>query len=129
MVPVSHKGKCDMPDLPLNLFYLYDRSSFQNKCRFFLGCRIHLSASFVFRENDRNLQVLLNMNHGDSDEITTPGTDDGWITVKSKKKKDKTERTMSRVNAGKNESILYTNGMRVNGQRNDNRVSFAADSL
>jgi hypothetical protein len=72
---------------------------------------------------------VLNMNHGDSDEITTPGTDDGWITVKSKKKKDKTERTMSRVNAGKNESILYTNGMRVNGQRNDNRVSFAADSL
>ncbi len=68
------------------------------------------------------------MNHGDSNEITTPGTDGGWITVKSKKKKDKTERTMSRVNTGKNESILYANGMRVNGQRNDNRVSFAADS-
>jgi hypothetical protein len=68
------------------------------------------------------------MNHGDSDEITTPGTDDGWITVKSKKKKDKTERTMSRVNTGKNESILCANGKRVNGQRNDKRVSFAADS-
>jgi hypothetical protein len=69
---------------------------------------------------------MLNMNHGDSDEITTPGTDDGWITVKSKKKKDQTERTMSRVSTGKNESILYTNGKRVNGQRNDNPVSFAA---
>jgi hypothetical protein len=71
---------------------------------------------------------LLNINHRDSDEITTPGTDDGWITVKSKKKKDKTVRTMSCVSTGKKLSILYTNGKRVNGQRNDNRVSFAAGS-
>jgi hypothetical protein len=69
------------------------------------------------------------MNHGDSDEITTPGTDDGWVAVKSKKKKEKTERTKSRVSStGKNESTLYMNGKRVNGQRNDNRGSFAAGS-
>ena len=67
------------------------------------------------------------MNHGDSDKITTPVTDDRWVTVKSKKK-DKTERTKSRVSTGNIESILSTNGKRVNGQRNDNWVSFAAGS-
>ncbi len=58
--------------------------------------------------------------------IDKNGRDDGWITVKSKKMKVKDKRTMS--HAGKNESILYTNRKRVNRQRNNKQVSFAADS-
>jgi hypothetical protein len=37
------------------------------------------------------------------------------------------ERVMSRVSAGKKESLSSTNGDRMNGQRNDKPVSFAED--
>ena len=70
---------------------------------------------------------MLNVSDGRSGETETPGTDDEWITVVSKKKDNGTKRAMSRVSAVDRESVSRTNGERMNGQRNDKRVSFADD--
>ena len=70
---------------------------------------------------------VLNVTDGQSGASQTPGTDDGWITVLSKKKDIEAKRAMPRVSAGMKESVSCTNGQRVNGQRNDKRVSFAED--
>jgi hypothetical protein len=70
---------------------------------------------------------VLNVTDGQNGATQTPGTDDGWITVLSKKKDIEAKRATSRVSAGMKESVSRTNGQRLNGQRNDKRVSFAED--
>jgi hypothetical protein len=81
----------------------------------------------AFAERCFTFLGLLNVSDGRSGETETPGTDDDWITVVSKKKNSGTERAMSRVSAVKKESVSRTNGEHMNGQRNDKRVSFAED--
>ncbi len=66
---------------------------------------------------------LLNMVDGHEDEKTrTPGINDGWMTVKSKKER-RDERMKSRVSTVKNGSVS-----RVNEHGKTKRVSFAMNS-